>query len=39
MINITVLMPVKNGEPFLHQAIQQIEENVKKDDEIIVVDD
>jgi glycosyltransferase involved in cell wall biosynthesis len=39
MINITVLMPVKNGEPFLNQAIQQIEENVKKDDEIIVVDD
>lgn len=39
MTNITVLMPVKNGEQFLHQAIQQIEENVKKDDEILVIDD
>ena len=36
---ISILMPVKNGETFLPQAIKEIESNASIYDEIIIVDD
>ena len=36
---ITILMPVKNGQKFLSQAILDIEANMECSDEIIVVED
>lgn len=38
-MNVTVLMPVKDGETFLPMSIRDIESNVSKNDEIIVIDD
>ena len=36
---ITLLMPIKNGERFLPEAIKFLEKNVSPEDEILIVDD
>lgn len=36
---LTVLMPVRNGELFIENSLKMITENIRSDDEIIVVDD
>lgn len=39
VIPATLLMPVKNGEIFLQQAITNLEKNLQPNDEILVIDD
>lgn len=39
MTNLSILMPVKNGEKFLPRIISSIEGNVLDNDEIIIIDD
>ena len=39
VIPTTLLMPIKNGEIFLQQAIVNLEKNCQPNDEILVIDD
>jgi glycosyltransferase involved in cell wall biosynthesis len=39
MKNISVVMPVKNGDQYLSSILGQIEANINTDDEVLIVDD
>lgn len=38
-MNITALLPIKNGEPWILRSITSIAENLRLDDELLIIDD
>ena len=38
-LNLSIVMPVRNGELFIDNALGQIQKNISPNDEVIVIDD